>query len=80
MTDDKKTHQCFICGNKFQYEEHKYDGKWIAKYNIEVCMPCWTGNWDGWPGQRAERIIKHLKEEGLPVPPMNAKGWLPRGD
>lgn len=79
MPDDKKTHQCFTCGQMFQHEEHIY-GKYIARYDIEVCMSCFNSNWDGWPGQRAKQIIKHLKEKGLPVPPMNAKGWLPRGD
>ena len=80
MTEDKKTHQCFICPNKFQMEEHVYDGKWISDYQIEVCMSCWNGNWDGWPGDRSEKIIKHLKENGLPVPPLNDKDGLPRGN
>ncbi|MCX5846461.1 MAG: hypothetical protein NTW12_08910 [Deltaproteobacteria bacterium] len=80
MTEDKKTHHCFTCGKKFQFEEHIYDGKWIDSYQIEVCMTCWNGNWDGWPGERAEKIINHLKKKGIPIPPMNAKGWLPRGD
>jgi hypothetical protein len=75
---DKKTHQCFACDQMFQHEEHSY-GKYISKYDIEVCMPCWNANWDGWPSDRAEKIIKHLKEKGLPIPPM-INGKLPRGD
>jgi 5-methylcytosine-specific restriction endonuclease McrA len=78
MTDDKKTHQCFICGKKFQHEEHIY-GHWISKYQIEVCSSCFNNNWDGWPGDRTEKIIKHLKDNSLSIPQLNEKGWLPRG-
>lgn len=79
MPEDKKTHVCFTCEGRFQHEEHIY-GRYIERYQIEVCSTCWQFNWDGWPSDRAEKIIKHLKEKGLPVPPMNTKGWLPRGD
>lgn len=80
MTEDKKTHQCFTCDKMFQFEEHKYEGKWIQRYQIEVCMSCWKGNQDGWCDERAKKIINHLNEKSISIPPMNAKGWLPIGD
>jgi len=79
MTEDKKTHKCFVCDHKFQHEEHIY-GHFIKSYQIEVCPSCWQTNYDGWPQDITEKIIKHLKKNGLRIPPMNAKDWLPRGD
>lgn len=78
MTSDSKTHQCFTCGNKFQFQEHVYDGKYIASYDIEVCMSCWNSNWDGWAPHYGDKIILHLKKNGRLIPQMNAKGFLPR--
>jgi len=77
MTDEKKTHKCFTCGKMFQHKEHVY-GKWIPTYQIEVCIDCWNDNWDGWTPRLGDKIIEHLKEKGLPVPPMNKKEFLPR--
>lgn len=79
MSEDKKTHTCFTCGQNFQFEKHNYDGKWIPTYQIEVCRSCWQFSWDGWTGDRAEKIEKHLKEEGIPVPERDENGRLPRG-
>jgi len=78
MTGNKKTHTCFTCNNKFQMEKHKYDGKWIQVYQIEVCIDCWHSNWDGWTPHFGNKIIEYLKEKGLQIPPMNEKGFLPR--
>jgi hypothetical protein len=59
-------------------EEHIYDGTYISRYEIEVCNNCWLINWDGWTPHHGNKIINHLKKNGIPVPPMNEKGLLPR--
>ena len=69
---------CFCCNTKFQFGQHIYDGRWIAKYGIAVCSVCYQSNWDGWAPLYESRLISHLYEEGLPVPERNEKGWLPR--
>lgn len=78
MTRDKIIYSCALCENQFQFGPHFYDGKYISRYQITVCMSCWTGNWDGWAPHLEERLIAHLQEKGLPTPERNAKGWLPR--
>ena len=66
---------CDFCGNKYQFGPHVYDGKYIKRYDMNVCLTCYNGNKDGWAD--ISKIIKHLKEKGLPIPETNAKGWLP---
>jgi hypothetical protein len=45
---------------------------------MEVCTGCFQAAWDGWGPSAEAKIIKHLAEQGIPVPPRNTKGWLPR--
>ncbi len=78
MTDQNIMHPCFMCGSQFQMGEHIYDGKYIRRYDITVCMTCWDGNWDGWAPHYETRLIAHLENEGIPIPERNEKGWLPR--
>ena len=78
MTPEKIMCSCALCGNPFQFGPHHYDGKHISRYQITVCMSCWTGNWDGWAPHLEERLIAYLQQKGLPIPERNAKGWLPR--
>lgn len=69
--------QCFACGSSFQHGRHRY-GQFIARYQIEVCGICYQAHVDGWAPHVEARIIKHLEGSGIPVPPLNAKGLLPR--
>jgi len=78
MTDQNIMHPCFMCGSQFQMGEHIYDGKYIRRYDITVCMACWDGNWDGWTPDYETRLIAHLENEGILIPERNEKGWLPR--
>lgn len=71
---------CEICGRRFQFGPHVYNGQRIPAYEITVCKVCFDGNWDGW-GMRAEPVlIAHLKSRGIPIPERNAQGFIPRGD
>ena len=74
MTDQNIMHPCFMCGSQFQMGEHIYDGKYIRRYYITVCMACWDGNWDGWTPDYDTRLITHLENEGIPIPGRNEKG------
>lgn len=70
---------CFFCNKDFQHGNHIYDGKVIREYDVIACSICWEFNWDGWVGEKAERLIKHLESKNMPVPGRNEKGWIPRG-
>lgn len=74
---DKFMTKCDCCGTEFQYGPHKYDGEYIPRYQITVCMSCYDGNWDGWAPQD-KWLIKHLESKNLPIPKRNRKGCLPR--
>jgi len=79
MTEMKFMMNCFLCSNEFQQSNHIY-GHYIRQYKITVCNSCYSNNWDGWTGSNMERILEHLKSENLPIPRLNDKEWLPRGD
>lgn len=74
---DPMRQECIICGRQFQYGEHRYDGRFLPRYQMSVCDMCLQANHDGWAPQYEDRIIKHLKESDLEVPERNAEGWLP---
>lgn len=67
-----------MCGRKFQFGPHKYDGKYIPRYDIEVCMICHKGNWDGWAPDCEKKLINYLTKKGKEIPERNKEGWLPR--
>ena len=68
---------CFACNREFQYGPTIYNGKVIKRYEINACLECLGNNWDGWSPDIEKRLIKHLKEKGIPVPERNQHGWLP---
>ena len=69
---------CFFCGRQFQFGPHAYRGQHISRYQVTACEGCYAGNWDGWAPHFEARLVPHLRDKGLPIPPRNAKGWLPR--
>lgn len=79
MADFKIIAKCFTCNGEYQNGPHIY-GHWIPKYQIGVCPSCYRSNHDGWTTENANKIIAHLKDKNLPVPELNDKQWLPRGD
>jgi hypothetical protein len=72
--------KCDVCGAGFPFSHGQYRGHVITAYKMAVCEPCYKGNWDGWGPNSEGAVLDHLKANGIPVPPRNAKGWLPRGD
>ena len=78
MNENKILIKCFICDKQFQFGNHHYEGHPSPKYDIMVCNSCWQGNWDGWASQYEEKLLSHLKNNNLPEPQRNSKGWLPR--
>ncbi len=79
MERQKMVLDCGVCRRAFQFGPGRYDGKYIALYELTVCKTCWDGNWDGWSPEAEIVIQKHLEVKGLEVPLRNEKGWLPRG-
>jgi hypothetical protein len=69
---------CDLCGSKFQFGPHVYDGKHIASYQLTVCRSCWESNHDGWAPGLEDVFLAHLKAKGIAVPTRNAQGWFPR--
>jgi hypothetical protein len=78
MSEFKFMVRCFMCGSEFQMGPHRYDGKHIPRYKIDVCRACYDGNWDGWAPHCEERLIEHLEKEGISIPKRNKRGWIPR--
>ena len=68
------TDLCPVCG------ELIYVGgpaRYVSGYDMRVHTICWLLNRDGW-ALGEERILKHLLDKGIRVPPRNSKGFLPR--
>ena len=68
---------CFICGQEHSMGPHRYDGKWIPYYRIQVCMNCYNGNHDGWNLIDEAKILARITELGIEEPERNDKGFLP---
>jgi hypothetical protein len=69
---------CTLCGSQFESGPGRQGGKTINRYRITVCRTCWDANWNGWAPLHEQKLIEHLKQEGLPVPVRNVVGQLPR--
>jgi hypothetical protein len=78
MRDMKFMQTCQICNASYQMGIHRYDGKHIAKYNLDVCRTCYEANVDGWCPSVEGIILAHLKKLKMAVPERQADGYLPR--
>ncbi len=75
----KITDNCFSCGKELQRGPHSnYEGHVIHRYQFTVCDLCYKNNEDGWVSQLKKRITDHLNKEGVEIPSLNEKGFLPR--
>jgi len=71
--------KCDLCGQQYQHGLHRYEGHPLKLYpGLSCCDSCWQANWDGWNPQCEKILLEHLKMKGMPVPPRNSKGLLPR--
>jgi hypothetical protein len=50
----------------------------VPGYDFNVCMTDWDTSWDGWAPRDEEKILKHLRQNNIDVPPRNSNGLLPR--
>lgn len=78
MKPDPVMLKCDACGRLFQFGPHRYEGKAVPTYRITVCRMCWDANWDGWARHLEEKVTAKLRDEGVPLPPRNTNGLLPR--
>ena len=78
MVDPKFMCNCDLCGSRFQFGPHVYDGKVIPGYKLTVCRTCWVSNHDGWGPVVEDQFVKHLQSNGIPLPERNKDGWYPR--
>ena len=78
MEDLKFMYHCDLCQKEFQFGPHKYDGKFISRYQMTVCGGCYKNNWDGWGPAVEGAFLAHLKSKGIPPPKRNQGGWFPR--
>jgi hypothetical protein len=69
---------CKLCGSKFQFGPHVYDGKWLNYYKMTLCRTCYDINWDGFAPHYEGVIERHLVAEDIPLPARNRSGWYPR--
>jgi hypothetical protein len=78
MTDNNEHKEvCFFCNQYFNFSNHKYYGKYLSNYQLNVCDSCLKGNWDGLNPDLEDKFEKHLKTKNLPIPKRNTKGWYP---
>ena len=69
---------CDTCGESYQMSRGIYDGKPIAKYELDVCKMYYGGNWDGRAPHHEKKLLAHLESKPIPVSERNAKVCFPR--
>ena len=69
---------CPACGNYFLMGPQVFDGKYIPRYKISVCMNCYDDNRAGWSPQHEINITKQLESNGIGLPEREPNGLLPR--
>ncbi len=69
---------CPVCGSKYQFGPHIYNGHVLQGWDICVCSICYEGNWDGWTPYYEPKLLAILKEKNIEPPARNAKGFFPR--
>lgn len=77
MDSDEIMFKCDLCSRSFQFGHHKYDGKYLKKYEMSVCQGCLNSNWDGVGPSLEKQFTDHLYSKNIPLPEKNAKGWYP---
>lgn len=78
MSNNQVNIICSICSNSFQFGPNIYRGQKIKGYEIMVCNTCYAANWDGWAPHLEHKLVEHLGNSQISVPPRNSQGWLPR--
>ena len=79
MSEQKFMFQCPLCHSDFQHGPHRYEGHVLSQYGrLVVCDSCWMGNHDGWSAGPEAILLQHLKQNSIPIPTRNDKGYLPR--
>ncbi|GMU68247.1 MAG: hypothetical protein AMXMBFR37_05800 [Steroidobacteraceae bacterium] len=79
MPSERLLFACDVCGKPYQHGPHRYEGHKLDLYGgIMACGSCWDCNHDGWAPHLERAILGHLDRLGLPVPPRNDNGLLPR--
>ena len=71
------TAQCFLCSKVFPYGHGRYPVIRIQDYDMMVCATCLSGNEDGWNPRHEAKILAHLRDIGMPVPPRLPNELLP---
>jgi hypothetical protein len=72
---------CGLCGKSFQFGPHVYNGRYIKRWDEQICRECDNGNHDGLVIEHHPEFIERLRSKGVDLSP-NGKGWLdipPRG-
>lgn len=73
------TTSCQLCGSRFRFGPHVYNGKVVASYKLTLCDACYAGNCDGYAPHYEARLEGHWSANGIPIPSRNANGLYPRG-
>ena len=65
---------CFFCKQSFNFGFHKYYGKHISKYNIDICKNCYDINEDGLNPRYEKTLEEHLFKMNIDKPIRNKNG------
>ena len=68
---------CPVCGERYQFGPHSYEGHRLEAYDMRVCDGCEVGNHDGWAPHHEATLLEHLKTRNLPEPERLENGMLP---
>ena len=77
LEDAFTKYTCFICEERYPMGPHQYDIKLNKLYEFSTCLTCLSNNHDGWAPLYEEKILQYLKDNNIPTPERNEKGWLP---
>lgn len=74
--DFKVMIKCFLCGDEFQFGPHRYAGKYIHQWGMDVCEICLSSNRDGIVPGTYPHLEPYLASKCIKIT-YNVKGWIP---
>ncbi len=66
---------CALCGKSIDDQPHQHHWKHVSEWDVTICHPCVSSNWDGIVIEQYPKLAEHLRSKGIEVK-RNAKGWV----
>ena len=77
MADDDEPimETCFLCTRPFHFGNHRWEGRHIPQWGVNLCDGCIKRNSNGVMPEARPHLIPYLESKGIEVR-YNAKGWI----